>query len=123
MLGKSSECSISRSLDWPLSFVTNITPGIIITSHAPVLTALNKSAMKKFKGTFLKQESFGNTEMGKKVKKWSDEEDLALSFKCTECPKRNVPMFQTAPTPSKLALGIKVGCVLKSSGSPLAHRH
>ena len=58
MLGKSSECSISRSLDCPLSFVTNITPGIIITSHAPVLTALNKSAMKKFKGTFLIQESF-----------------------------------------------------------------
>ena len=27
----------------------------------------------------------------------------------TGCPKKNVPMFQTAITPSKLALGIKVG--------------
>ena len=36
---------------------------------------------------------------------------------------QNVPMFQTAITPSKLALGIKVGWVLKSSGSPLANGH
>ena len=43
--------------------------------------------------------------------------------KNTGCPKKNVPMFQTAITPSKLALGIKVGWVLKSSGSPLADGH
>ena len=34
--------------------------------------------------------------------------------------QKNVPMFQTAITPSKLALGIKVGWVLKSSANPLA---
>ena len=37
--------------------------------------------------------------------------------------QKNVPKFQTAITPSKLALGIKVGWVLKSSGSPLADGH
>ena len=37
--------------------------------------------------------------------------------------QKNVPMFQTARNPSKLALGIKVGRVLKSSGSPLADEH
>ena len=28
---------------------------------------------------------------------------------CTGCPKKNAPMFKTAITPTKLALGIKVG--------------
>ena len=27
----------------------------------------------------------------------------------TGCPRKNVPMFKTAITPSKMALGIKVG--------------
>ena len=29
--------------------------------------------------------------------------------KSTGCPKKNAPMFETAITPTKLALGIKVG--------------
>ena len=41
----------------------------------------------------------------------------------TGCPKKNVAMFQTAITPSRMALGIKVGSVLKSSGSPLTDGH
>ena len=35
----------------------------------------------------------------------------------------NVAMFQTVITPSKMALGIKVGGVLISSGSPLTDGH
>ena len=37
--------------------------------------------------------------------------------------QKNVVMFQTAITPSILALSIKVGWVLKSSGSPFAEGH
>lgn len=70
---ESSECSISRCLGWP-SFVTLITPGIIITSHTPVLTALIQSPMNKFKRSFsCNVQAFlghlGNEEMQRTIKR------------------------------------------------------
>ena len=44
---------------------------------------------------------------------------LEKKIKNTGCPKKNSAMFQTVITPSKLELGIRVGQILKSSGSPL----
>ncbi len=46
-----------------------------------------------------------------------------LESRYTGCPQKNAPMRKTAKTPTKLALGIKVGGVLKSSGSSLADGH
>ena len=48
---------------------------------------------------------------------------FSVEYVYTGCPKKNVAMFQLAITPSKMALGIKVGSVLKSSGSPLTDGH
>ena len=41
----------------------------------------------------------------------------------TGCPKKNAPMFELAITPAKMALELKVGWVLKSSGNSLSDEH
>ena len=41
----------------------------------------------------------------------------------TGCPKKNVPMFESAITPAKKALELKVGWVLKNSGNSLSDEH
>ena len=54
---------------------------------------------------------------------WTKDNIKKGKERSTGCPKKNVAMFQTVITPSKMALGIKVGWVLKSSGSPLTDGH
>ena len=41
----------------------------------------------------------------------------------TGCPKKNAPVFESAITPAKMALELKVGWVLKSSGNSLSDEH
>jgi len=44
-------------------------------------------------------------------------------YNYTGCPKKNAPMFKLAINPGKMALELKVGWVLKSSGNSLSDEH